>query len=118
MLYCASFYSFKLLCSLRCSYALYCSSTLTLLTVSSKIILFPTVYTSSISEPLLLLWSPLKCLSLLKSLVWSLFPQLLSIKILTSRFPKPVVATCILRFLCTTKIHWFQTSILLFYYLL
>jgi len=113
MFHCASFCSFELLCSLRCNCALYCSSTLILLIVSSIMILFPAVYISSIFEPLLLLWSPLKCLSLLKSLVWPLLLWLLSIRTLTSRFLKPVVTVCMLRFLCTTKIHWFQTFVLL-----
>ena len=118
MLYCTSPYSFKLLCSLRCSHALYCSSTLTLSTVSSVITLLFTVHTSSISKPLLLLWSPLKCLFLLESLVWPLLPQFLSIEILTSRFLKPVIAIYILRFLYTAEIYWFQTFISLSYCLL
>jgi len=113
MFYCAFFCSFKLLCSLRCSCALYCSSALTLLIVSSIIILFFIVYTSSIFKLLLLLWSPLKCLSLLESLVWPLLLWLLSIGTLTSRFPRPVVAIYTLRFLCTAKIHWFWTFVLL-----
>jgi len=111
MLYCTSSCSFELLCSLRCNHALYYSSTLTLLTVFSIIILFSTVYTSSIFEPLLLLWSLLKHLSLLKSLVWPLLFWLLSIGILTSRFLRPVVAIYMLRFWCTAKIYWFWTSI-------
>ena len=118
MLHCISPCSFELLCSLKCSHALYCTGFLTLLTVSSIIILFPTVYTSSIFEPLLLLWSPLKHLSLLESMVWPLLPQLLSIRTLTSKFPWPIVAICTLRFLYTTKIHWFWTSIPLSYCLL
>jgi len=118
MLYCTSFCSFELLCSLKCSCAFYCSGALTLSTVSSVIILLSTVHISSIFESLLLLWSPLKCLSLLESLVWSLLLWLLSVGILTSRFPRPVVATCILRFLHTTKIYWFWTSILLSHCLL
>jgi len=113
MLYCVSLCSFELLCSLRCSCALYCSSTLTLLTVSSIIILFSTVHINSIFKLLLLLWSLLKCFSLLESLVWPLLPWLLSIKTLTSRFLKPVVAVCMLKFLYTAKIHWFWTFVLL-----
>jgi len=103
--YCTSFCFFELLCSFGCSYALYYSSTLTLLIISSIMILFSTVYTSSISESLLLLQSLLKCLSLLKSLVWPLLPQLLSIKILISGFLRPLVAVCILKFLYTAKIR-------------
>jgi len=118
MLYCASLCSFELLCSFRCSYAFYYTGSLTLLTVSSVITLFSTVYTSSISESLLLLWSPLKCLPLLESLVWPLLFWLLSIGTLTSRFPRSIVAICTLRFLCTTKIHWLWTSVLLSCYLL
>jgi len=118
MLYYTSFCSFKLLCSLRCSYAFYCTGSLTLLTVSSIMTLLSTVYTSSISKPLLLLWSPLKHLSLLKFLVWLLFLWLLSIGILTSRFLRPIVAIYISRFLCTAKIYWLQTSILLSHCLL
>ena len=113
MLYCTSFCSFELLCFLGCSCALYCTSSLTLLTVSSIITLFPTVHISSISEPLLLLWSLLKRLFLLKSMVWPLFPQFLFIGTLTFRFLRPIVAIHILRFLHTAKIHWFWTSILL-----
>ena len=118
MLYCTSFCSFKLLCFLGCSYALYCFSTLTLLTVFSVMTLLSTVYTSSISEPLLLLWSLPKRLSLLESLIWPLLLQLLSIGTLTFRFPRPIVAVYMLRFLCTAKIHWFWASILLSYCLL
>jgi len=111
-------YSFKLLYSLRCSYALYCSSALTLSTISSIMTLFFIVYTSSIFKPLLLLQSLLKCLSLLESLVWLLLLWLLFIEILTSGFLRPLVAIYILRFLCTTKIYWLQTSVLLSYCLL
>jgi len=111
MLYYVSFYSFKLLCFLRCSYALYCTGSLTLSTVSSIIILFPIVYINSISELLLLLWSLLKHLFLLESLVWPLLLWLLSIGPLTSGFPKSVIAICTLRFLHTAKIYWFWTSI-------
>ena len=118
MLYCTSSCSFKLLCSLRYSCALYCFSVLTLLTVSSIMTLFSTVYTSSVFELLLLLWSLLKYLSLLEFLVWPLLSWLLFIGILTFRFPRPVVAIHMLRFLCTTKIYWFQTFVSLFYCLL
>jgi len=118
MLYCISLYSFKLLCSLRCNCALYCTSSLTLSTVSSIMTLFFIVHTSSIFKPLLLLWSSLKHLFLLKSLVWPLLLWFLSTGILTSRFPKPVIAICTLRFLCTAKIYWFWTSVLLSYCLL
>jgi len=118
MLYYASSCSFKLLCSIRCGHAFYCSSTLTLSTVSSIVTLFFIIYTSSISKLLLLLWSLFKCLSLLESLVWPLFLWFLSIGILTSRFSRPVVAIYMLRFLCTAKIHWLQTSILLSHCLL
>jgi len=111
MLYCTSSCSFKLLYSFGCNCALYCFSALTLSTVSSIMTLFSTVYTSFISKLLLLLWSPFKCLSLLEFLVWPLLPWLLSIGTLTSRFPRPVVAVHTLRFLCTTKIHWFQTFV-------
>ena len=111
MLYYTSSCSFELLCFLRCSCALYCSSALTLSTVSSIITLFSTVYTSSISKPLLLLWSLLKCLSLLESLVWPLLLWLLFIGTLTSRFLRLFIVLYTLRFLCSTKIHWFQSSI-------
>src|SRR6266567_4025208 len=37
--------------------------------------LLPIIYISSIFKLFLLLWSPLKCLSLLKSLVWPLLPR-------------------------------------------
>jgi len=118
MLYCTSFYSFEFFCSLRCSYALYCSGALTLSTVFSIMTLFSTIYISSISESLLLLWSPFKCLSLLESLVWPLLFWFLFIGTLTFRFLRPVVAICMSRFLCITKIHWFWTSVLLFHCLL
>jgi len=118
MFYYTSSCSFKLLCSLRYSYALYCSSALILLTVFSIIILFSTVYTSSISKPLLLLQNSLKRLSLLESIVWPLLLQLLFIGTLTSRFLRPIIAIYILRFLCTAKIHWLQTFIPLFHCLL
>jgi len=113
MLYCTFSCSFKFFCSLKCGCVFYYSSALTLLTVSSVMTLLPTVYTNSISELLLLLQSLLKCLLLLESIVWPLLLWLLSIEILTFRFLRPIVAVCILRFLCTTKIHWFWTSILL-----
>ena len=87
MFYCTSLYSFELLCSLRYGHALYCTGSLTLSTVFSIMTLLPTVYISSISEPLLLLWSPLKCLFLMESMVWPLFLQFLFIEILTPRFP-------------------------------
>jgi len=118
MFYCISSCSFKLFYSLRCNYVFYCSSALILSTVSSIMTLFPTVYTSSISEPLLLLWSPLKCLSLMEFLVWPLLLWFLFIGTLTSRFPRPVIAICTLRFLCTAKIHWLWTSVPLSYCLL
>jgi len=111
MLYCAFSCFFELLCSLKCSCAFYYFSALTLLIVFSIMTLFFTVYTSSIFELLLLLWSLLKCLSLLESLVWFLLLWLLSIGTLTSRFLRPVVAACMLRFLCTAKIYWLWTSI-------
>ena len=94
--HCTSFYSFELLCSFRCSYAFYYSSTLTLSTVSSIITLFSTVYISSIFKPLLLLWSLLKCLSMLESLIWPLLPKLLSIETLVSGFLRFSVVLCIL----------------------
>jgi len=118
MLYGTSLCSFKLLCSLRCSYVFYCFNALTLLIVSSIITLFSIVYTSSIFESLLLLWSPLKCLSLLEFLVWLLLFWLLFIRTLTFRFPRPVIAVYMLRFLHTAKIHWLWTFVLLFYCLL
>ena len=112
------FIFFKLFCSFRYSYVFYCFSALTLLTVFSIMTLFFTVYTSSIFELLLLLWSLLKCLSLLESLVWFLLLWLLSIGTLTFRFLKPIIAICMSRFLYIIKIHWFQTSVLLSCYLL
>jgi len=113
MLYYASFCFFELLCSLRCSCALYCSSALTLLTVSSIMTLFSIIYTSSIFELLLLLQNSLKCLLLLEFIVWPLLLWLLSIGTLTFRFLKPIIAIYMLKFLYTTKIHWFWTFILL-----
>ena len=118
MLYYTSLYSFEFFCFFGCSCALYCFSTLTLLIVSSIMTLFFTVYTSSISEPLLLLWSLPKCLSLLEFLVWLLLLWLLSIGILTFRFLRPVAVVCMSRFLYTVKIYWFQTSVPLSYCLL
>ena len=111
MLYCTSSHSFKFFCSFRYSCALYYFSTLILLTVFSIIILFSTVYTSSFFKPLLLLWSLLKCLLLLESLVWPLLLQFLSIIIFISGFPWLVSVSTLLGFSCTTKIYWFQSFI-------
>ena len=113
MLYCASFCSFKLLCSFKCSYVFYCSSALTLLIVFSIMTLFSIVYTSSIFELLLLLWRSLKHLLLLKSIVWPFLLWLLSVGILTFRFLRLLVTLCTLRLLCSAKIHWFWSSVLL-----
>jgi len=118
MLYYASSCSFKLLCSLRCSCALYYFNTLTLLTVSNIMTLFSTVYTSSIFKPLFLLQRLLKHFLLLEFIVWPLLFWLLFIETLTSRFLRLSVTICMLSFLHTTKIHWFWTSVLLFQCLL
>ena len=113
MFHCASLCSFEFFCSFGCSYAFYCSSTLTLLTVFSVMILFSTVYASSIFESLFLLQRSLKCLLLLKSIVWPFLLWLLSIGTLTSWFPRLLIAICISNFLYTAKIYWLWTFVLL-----
>jgi len=80
------FYSFKFFYSFGCPYTLYCSSALTFLAIFSVVILFPAIYTSSFFKPLFLLWSPLKRLLLLKSLIWLLLPRLLFVKTFSFRF--------------------------------
>ena len=114
ILYHTSSCSFKLLYFFKCSYALYCSSTLTLLIVSSIMTLFSAVYASSIFKLLFLLWGLLKCLLLLKFIIWPFLLWFLSVEILTFRFLRLFTTIYISSFLCTAKVHWLWSSILLF----
>ena len=118
MLYYISSYSFKLLCSLRCSYALYCSNALTLSIVFSIMTLFSAVYASSIFKLLFLLWRSLKHFSLLKSVVWLFLLLLLFIRTLIFWFLRPFIAVHMLSLLCTAKIYWLWIFVSLSWYLL
>ena len=82
--------------------ALYCISSLTLFIVFGIISLFFILYVSSFLILLVLLWSLLKYLFLLRFLIWPLLPKLLSLRFLISwllqLFP--------LIFSCSTKVYW------------
>ena len=95
---------------------LYCINSLTLPIVFSKIFSSFTLYASSFFILFILLWSPLKYLFLLKSLVWPLLPGLLVLLLLKSLISwllqlLPSV------FLYTAKVYWL-CAILQFLYLL
>ena len=65
-------YTFKLFHLFRYYGSFDYISTLTILIVSSIISFFSIVYISAVFKLSLLLWGPLKCFSLLESLIWPL----------------------------------------------
>ena len=109
-------YTFNLFPTLRFTDALYCISSLTLSIVFNKMSLSSILYTSSFFILFILLWSPLKYLFLLRSLVQPLLPRLLVLLPLKSLILQ-LLQLLSLVFLYTAKVYWLYT-ILWFLYLL
>ena len=113
---CAFFCTFNFTFILQYIGTLYCIGSLTLSIVSSIMFLFFIFYASSFLILLILLWSLLKCLLLLKFLIQPLFPRLLVLLLLKSLISWLLQLSFIV-FFYFTKVYWFY-AVLWFLYLL
>src|SRR6266576_6993270 len=77
--------------------------------------LFSIIYICPLFELFLLLWSPLKCLFLLRSLVWPLLPRSTLVILYIMSIFTIVLISSLFGFFSSTKVYWLGSSVLFWY---
>src|SRR6266567_3330798 len=74
--------------------------------------LFSTIYICPLFKPFFLLWSLLKCLLLLRSLVWPLLPGSTLVILCVMSILTAVLISPLFYFFGSTKVYWLRSTIL------
>src|SRR6266567_4673918 len=82
------------------------------LVVPCIVFLFFIIYIYPLFEPFLLLWSLLKCLFLLRSLVWPLLPGSTSAILYVVSILTAVLTSSLFCFFGSTKVYWLGSTVL------